>query len=206
MPDPDIPTERSSLLPSRGTPITRPDAWRQVTLTVLATLQVAGWTATTVFKAYDLGSNDVGTFSLVVPTIALVSWVYAVLRPTIRPSCTPYYDLFTINFSHFLAACVALYEDSTTNGDIGLSFGRLSHVLNALMTLIGLVVIVNMPLELSARPEADEDVRLNIFILFTTHIYFPGDPPFARRPLHPLAVDHFYLDQPDYFSWGGSST
>ncbi|KAJ1301639.1 hypothetical protein OPQ81_008884 [Rhizoctonia solani] len=75
----------------------------------------------------------------------------------IRPSRTPYFDLFSIYFSHFLAASVALYEASAAAGDIGFSTGRLGHVLNSLLTFVGLVVIVNMPLSITGKAEVDED-------------------------------------------------
>ncbi|CAE7216653.1 unnamed protein product, partial [Rhizoctonia solani] len=154
VPDSDIPTERSSLLPNRNVLITRPDTWRQVTFTVLALLETAGWTVVVVNRA----THGAGLLAFVVSIAALVSWVYAALRPSIRPSRTPYYDLFSIYFSHFLAACVALYEASTsTTGNIGFSTERVGQVLNSLLTIVGLVAIVNMPLTITGEPEADED-------------------------------------------------
>ncbi|ELU39887.1 hypothetical protein AG1IA_06083 [Rhizoctonia solani AG-1 IA] len=93
-PDADIPTERSSLLPNSGTQATRPDSWRQITFTVLALLETAGWTAAVV----DRARHGAGLLALVTAIVALVSWVYAALRPNIRPSRTPYYDLLTIYF------------------------------------------------------------------------------------------------------------
>ncbi|CAE6476012.1 unnamed protein product [Rhizoctonia solani] len=153
-PDADIPTERSSLLPNSGTQATRPDSWRQITFTVLALLETAGWTAAVV----DRARHGAGLLALVTAIVALVSWVYAALRPNIRPSRTPYYDLLTIYFSHFLAACVALYESSTSaTGSIGFSTDRLAHVISSLLTFVGLAAIVNMPLSLTGKPEVDED-------------------------------------------------
>ncbi|CCO38156.1 hypothetical protein BN14_12321 [Rhizoctonia solani AG-1 IB] len=51
IPDSDIPTERSSLLPSARAQTTRPDTWRQITFTVLALLETAGWAVTVVNQA-----------------------------------------------------------------------------------------------------------------------------------------------------------
>ncbi|KAH7334355.1 hypothetical protein B0J17DRAFT_770708 [Rhizoctonia solani] len=154
VPDPDIPTERSSLLPNSSVPITRPDAWRQITFTVLALLETAGWTVAVANRA----KSNIGGLALVTAIAALVSWVYAALRPSIRPSRTAYYDLFSIYLSHFLAACVALYEaSSSATGSVGFSTERIAYVLNSLLTFVGLVLIVNMPLSLSGMPEVDED-------------------------------------------------
>ncbi|CAE6413166.1 unnamed protein product [Rhizoctonia solani] len=154
VPDSDIPTERSSLLPNSGAPTTRPETWRQITLTVLALLETAGWIVAVVNRA----RHSAGLLALTTAIAALVSWVYAALRPSIRPSRTPYYDLFGIYFSHLLAACVALYEASTSaTGSIGFSTDRLAHVLNSLLTFVGLVAIVNMPLSLAGKPEVNED-------------------------------------------------
>ncbi|CAE6437640.1 unnamed protein product [Rhizoctonia solani] len=154
VPDADIPTERSSLLPNKNIPITRPDTWRQITFTVLALLETAGWTVAVVNRA----RHSAGLLDSATAITALVSWVYATLRPGIRPSRTPYYDLLAIYSSHFLAACVALYEASTsTTGSIGFSTERVAQVLNLLLTLVGLVAVVNMPLTISGDPEVDED-------------------------------------------------
>ncbi|KAF8598207.1 hypothetical protein BDV93DRAFT_498959 [Ceratobasidium sp. AG-I] len=179
VPDSDIPTERSSLLPNNNAPITRPDTWRQVALTVFALLEVTGWTISLVNQATHLhASNGVGVFGLVVTATAVASWVYSALRPSIRPSRTPYYDLLIIYISYFLASSVALYEASTSViGPIGFSWGRLTQVLNALITFAGLVVIVNMPLNTVEKSEVDED------------------------GLHPSLEDHCTLWQWMTFTW-----
>jgi hypothetical protein len=193
VPDSDIPTERSSLLPHANTSTIRPETWRQVALTVLALLEVAGWTVAVVYKATRVHS---GIFGLVTAVIALASWVYAALRPSIRPSRTPYYDLFTIYSSHFLAACVALYELSTSStGDIGLSYSRLGQVSNSLLTLVGLVIIVNMPLNITTKPEADENVRFTLVwpVFMQLKFIFKGILP----PLE----DHCTLWQWITFTW-----
>ncbi|KAG9084654.1 hypothetical protein FRC06_003960, partial [Ceratobasidium sp. 370] len=158
VPDADIPTERTSLLPQTG-PVTRPDTWRQVGLTLFATLEVVGWTISLVRRATDIhASNTVGIFSLVTTAIALASWVYAALRPTIRPSRTPYYDLLTLYFTHFLAACVGLYEASTAPaGNDVLTLGHFGRVADAIVTLAGMTIIVDMPLDITAKPEVDDE-------------------------------------------------
>lgn len=160
VPDSDIPTERSSLLPNTNAPITRPDTWRQVALTAFAILEVAGWTTNLVHQATHLhASNGVGIFGLVITATAVASWVYSALRPSIRPSRTPYYDLFILYLSYFLASAVGLYEASTsTTGSLGFSWGRLAQVLDSLITFAGLVAIVNMPLSIIGKPEVDADV------------------------------------------------
>ncbi|QRV83260.1 ABC transporter [Ceratobasidium sp. AG-Ba] len=158
VPDADIPTERTSLLPQTG-PVTRPDTWRQVALTLLATLQVAGWTISLVRRAASLHpSNGVGIFNLVSVAIRLASWTYAALRPNVRPSRTPYYDLLALYSTHFLAACVGLYEASTVpTSDSSLTVGHLGRVLDSMITLAGVVLIVNMPLNITGKPEKNEE-------------------------------------------------
>ncbi|KAG8768254.1 hypothetical protein FRC12_005683 [Ceratobasidium sp. 428] len=154
----DIPTERTSLLPQTG-PVTRPDTWRQVGLTLLATLEVAGWIVALVRRATSLhNSNGVGIFGLVTTAVALSSWVYAALRPTIRPSRTPYYDLLTLYITHFLAACVGLYEASTASTGVDVfSLTHLGRVVDSIITIAGIVIIVDMPLAITGEPESDEE-------------------------------------------------
>ncbi|KAG8738112.1 hypothetical protein FRC10_007279 [Ceratobasidium sp. 414] len=174
VPDADIPTERTSLLPQTGL-VTRPDTWRQVALTLVATLEVVGWTIGLVRRATN---PHAGIFSLVTTAIALASWVYAALRPTIRPLRTPYYDLLTLYFTHFLAACVGLYEAATAPAsDVALTLGHFGRVADSIVTLAGMVMIVNMPLDITANPGVDEE------------------------GLHPSLEDHCTLWQWITFTW-----
>lgn len=160
IPDMDIPTELSSLLPNINEPIVRPETWRQVALTVLALLKVARWTTTLVYQATHIcTSKDIGILSLIISSVAIASWVYSALRPSIRPSCTPYYNLFMLYLSFFLASLVILYKASTSNtGNIGFSWGQLAQVLDAFITFTGLAAIVNMPLATIGKLKVDEDV------------------------------------------------
>ncbi|KAF8594789.1 hypothetical protein BDV93DRAFT_501773 [Ceratobasidium sp. AG-I] len=157
--DADIPTELSSLLPNKNVSANRADSWRQIALTVCALLEVARWITSLVYNATHPDTpGNLGIFSLIVTSTAIASWVYSALRPGIRPSCTPYYDLFTLYLSYFLAALVTLYEASTSStGDIGFTCGRLARVFDVFITFMGLVAIVNMPLSAIGQPEVAED-------------------------------------------------
>ncbi|KAG9119646.1 hypothetical protein FRC07_005246, partial [Ceratobasidium sp. 392] len=157
VPDADIPTERTSLLPQTG-PVTRPDTWRQVGLTILAVIEVTGWTVALIRRATNLpASNGVGILGLVTTAVALASWVYAALRPTLHPSRTPYYDLLTLYFTHFLAAGVSLYEASIASSNNAFTLSHLGRVVDSILTLAGIVMVVDMPLSITGKPESDEE-------------------------------------------------
>ncbi|KAG9087260.1 hypothetical protein FRC07_012868, partial [Ceratobasidium sp. 392] len=147
-PDADFPTEQTRLLSNPERPNYRPKFWRQVLLTALAVLEIAGWTALLV--RYSTG-KFVHVFNVVTSSVRLASWLYAALRPNLVPSCTPYYDLLTLYGCHFLAACVALYEVGPRH---------LVPVVDVLVTVVGISAIVTMPLRISGKPEVDAKGRL----------------------------------------------
>lgn len=161
MTDPSIPTEDTPLLLGRDLSGTRLDTWRQVTLTLIALFQVAIWTTNIVLHAKGFGNlAGLDLFGIATSAVTLLSWVYAVLRPNIRPSHTPYYDLFVIYVSHLLAACVGVYDLlNNTSGSFRLGFGHCACLFNVLMSLAGVIVIVNMPLSVVRDLEVDETVR-----------------------------------------------
>ncbi|KAG8737214.1 hypothetical protein FRC10_008460 [Ceratobasidium sp. 414] len=148
-----MPSEQTPLL-SLHTPSTvRPEFWRQTILTLLGLLESIGWTYALVF--YARNAHSIGTFIVLITSLSLVSWVYSTLRPGLRPSCTPYYDLFTIYGAHFLAAGFRIYE--TAGMGHGFSLARLIFVLDATLSLLGLVVILSMPLNGLGKFYDDED-------------------------------------------------
>ncbi|KAF8601971.1 P-loop containing nucleoside triphosphate hydrolase protein [Ceratobasidium sp. AG-I] len=150
VPDADVPEERSQ------PPNQRPDTWRQIALTVIPLLELIGWTVGLVLSATGNGN----VITVVTSCVVLASWVYAALRPNLRPSCTPYYDLLILYFAQFLAACVALYEASTTGvPGGGLRWSRLAREFDAILTFGGIITIINMPLHLSGKPQVDAEGR-----------------------------------------------
>ncbi|KAF8593263.1 hypothetical protein BDV93DRAFT_461555, partial [Ceratobasidium sp. AG-I] len=128
---------------------------RQIALTAIALLETIGWTWSLVSVAT---SGNPSVFLIVTTAIPLGAWTYAFLRPLVRPSVTPYYDLFVLYLSQLLASCLSLYEASTTtSGDVHHSFRRVAITANALAILLGLGFISNMPLEATIKPALGQD-------------------------------------------------
>lgn len=133
---------------------TRPKFWRQLLLTLLGIVETFGWSLALVSLAKK--TSNANSFDVTRAVVPLVSWVYGTLRPNLRPSCTPYYDLFTLYLAYFLAACLALYE-SLISGEIGFTPARLFIILDIFLTLGGLVLISGMPLN-TVESREDQDV------------------------------------------------
>ncbi|CAE6434018.1 unnamed protein product [Rhizoctonia solani] len=152
-PDADFPNESSPLLERASTESEKPPGWRQFVLSLIPILEIAGWTVDLVHQA-TLGA---GFFGVIAPAVVIVSWVYAGLRPHLRPSCTPYYDLLLLYLSQFVSACVTLYEGSVAGVPGGDHAGR---IIDAFLTLGGITIILNMPLESFGEPTVDAEGRL----------------------------------------------
>ncbi|CAE6492879.1 unnamed protein product, partial [Rhizoctonia solani] len=158
LPEANFPNESSPLLERASTQNQKPPGWRQFALTLIPILEIAGWTADLVHQAI---SGQAGIFNVITRATILVSWVYAGLRPNLRPSYTPYYDLLLLYFSQFVSACVSVYEGSVTGtpGD-GFPWGHIGRVFDTFLTLGGISIIVNMPLESFGDPTVDPEGRL----------------------------------------------
>ncbi|KAH7322247.1 ABC transporter type 1, transmembrane domain-containing protein [Rhizoctonia solani] len=155
--DADFPNESSPLLERATTESEKPPGWRQFVLTLIPILGIAGWTVDLVHRA-TLGA---GIVTVITPGVVLVSWVYAGLRPNLRPSCTPYYDLLLLYLSQFVSICVALYEGSVTGAPSGgFLTGNAGRIFDAFLILGGITIILNMPLESFGEPTVDAEGRL----------------------------------------------
>ncbi|KEP50725.1 multidrug resistance-associated ABC transporter [Rhizoctonia solani 123E] len=160
-PDADFPNESSPLLERASTKTEKPPAWRLFALTLVPILEIAGWTVELVHQAR---SDRSGILTVITPAVVLVSWVYAGLRPNLRPSYTPYYDLLFLYFSQFVSACVSLYQVSMSGAPSdGFRWAHFGRVLDAFLTLGGITVILNMPLESFGKPIVDAEGRLPAF-------------------------------------------
>ncbi|CAE6455347.1 unnamed protein product, partial [Rhizoctonia solani] len=156
-PDADFPNESSPLLERTSTETKKPPAWRQFALTLIPIFEIAGWTAELVHQA---DSGRPGILTVVTPAVVLVSWVYAALRPNLHPSHTPYYDLLILYFSQFVSACVSLYQDSVTGAPSDARWDHFGRVFDAFLTIGGITIILNMPLESFGEPKVDAEGRL----------------------------------------------
>ncbi|KAG9104963.1 hypothetical protein FRC07_009677, partial [Ceratobasidium sp. 392] len=157
---PSSPTDKlvnefTPLLSDRGVLATQPDVWRQVTLVSLAFLQIVGWITRLIFLAQNAEFFE--GYGTVISTaiVTLVSWIYAALRPIVRPSRTPYYDLFTIYGARFLGACIGIYGSYDLATD-RTGFNWVLRGCNILICLAGLVVIAGMPLSVTQNPRVEE--------------------------------------------------
>jgi predicted acyltransferase len=108
---------------------------------------------------HPYGSRINHALAISATVVTIVSWVYAALRPIIRPSRTPYYDLFTLYLAQLIAACVGIYESFTLAGqNTELSSGQFASGLSASISLVGVVVILNMPLTVVRNIQVENTV------------------------------------------------
>jgi hypothetical protein len=119
-----------------------------------------GWTTNLVFRATHIySSRTYHVLAVLEAAVTTASWVYAALRPVIRPSRTPYYDLFTLYLAQLISACVGIYESFALTGqNTKLSSSQFALGLSALISLVGVVVILNMPLTVVRKIPLEDTV------------------------------------------------
>ncbi|KAJ2929604.1 hypothetical protein H1R20_g7490, partial [Candolleomyces eurysporus] len=129
--------------------------WRTVLFTVVGLLQTLVWLGLASFhfytdspKKYILG----GLF----PLLVACSWLYTSLRPVVRPSLTPQYDVLAV-YVALLCGCVlklggALYHSRWVPLD------WIAAWLNALGLVVVLSAILSMPLNVPSRRVDKEEI------------------------------------------------
>ena len=135
--------------------------WRRLSLAVPALLETIAWLALSSYRlvVFDFHESH-ATYDLWAPFLVAISWFYASVKPVMRPSPTPPYDLFILYLVHAFMALLsvgsAIYRHYI-NGEIvskAYVFGTGIHFI----ILGGLLSIVfSMPLGVpTARVDKEE--------------------------------------------------
>lgn len=140
--------------------------WRTLSLAIPAALETVAWLALSSYRLalFDFdGSHP--TYDLWVPFLVAISWFYASLKPVMRPSPTPPYDLFILYLVHTFTALLSvgsaiyswyIYAESVSNPYV---FGTTIHFI----ILGGLLAIVfSMPLGVPTAQVDKEEIGKTI--------------------------------------------
>lgn len=135
-----------------------PSLWRTSLLSGISISVSLTWLAIGSYRLYEYLHHHKRSHlsDIVVPFVVAVTWLYAGLRPIVRPTVTPPFDLFTLFLVYWTASSVDIFlyfydhytQDKTVV--VGLPFGGMIANWVAITAL--LVVVLGMPLGIpSAR-------------------------------------------------------
>jgi hypothetical protein len=121
--------------------------WRTLSLALPAIVETVAWVALSSYRLAVFESH--AAYDLWAPVLVAVSWFYASLKPVMRPSPTPPYDLFIMYLVHAFTALLSVGSATYTRYTYGESVSN-AYVLGTTIHFIilgGLLAIVfSMPL------------------------------------------------------------
>ncbi|KAK1225752.1 hypothetical protein PQX77_011295 [Marasmius sp. AFHP31] len=127
--------------------------WRTVVLVFVGLLEVMIWTVTGSYKLVVDESSTVWTS--VMPLLVACAWIYAVMRPVIRPSATAPLDLFAVYVLQLISAVIkfggALYGHAVLDMPAPSVIAIVGNAFNLAAILVVLAVVFSMPLALPSK-------------------------------------------------------
>lgn len=155
------------------TPISKAEAskvplWRAVLFVSLGLVEALSWMSV---GSYHLITESSGLWEGAQPFLLAFVWIYTTIRPIVRRSATPPYDLFSIyllELVHGIFELGGVIYDHGVNGaplpPASIMFA-LSANLAAILTLLG--VVLAMPLAVPSDRVSKDDIVCGLFLSAT---------------------------------------
>lgn len=136
--------------------------WKSLLLSWFALIETLGWLGITSFMSLQDEWDPVYVAS---PFVLALTWLFATVRPLVRPKLTPPYDLFTLYLIYTVFELVSLgafaYNHHAHGTPLPPSLTLTAHILNLCILLILDIIVLSMPLAIpSRRVEKAEIVSL----------------------------------------------
>ena len=171
-----VPTTDTSTLEIE-VPVTVP-LWRTIMFAFVGLVEALSWLSYGSYKLIDLLSEPLPNYSyhivpdflgtIISPFLIAVSWVYTVVRPIVKPTATPPYDLFVVYSAHFVTGILLLGGELF---DYGVEFGSMPPLMVTLalsanlLAVSGLLIVLgNMPLAVPSNRVKKEDIVSFVFL------------------------------------------
>lgn len=127
--------------------------WRMTVLSGLAWVETVTWLALGSYRLYELIEHrDTDAVFTLAPFILATTWMYAAIRPIVRPTATPPYDLFILFILHLISALLSLGTPLYMHYLAGWSLPSTPNVAartcHLSIVAILLVIVLQMPLQL----------------------------------------------------------
>jgi hypothetical protein len=126
--------------------------WKSLLLSWLALIETLVWFGITSFTIIQDERNPVYVTS---SFVLALTWLFATIRPIVRPKLTPPYDLFTlylINTAFELVSLGAFAHDHRAYGTpLPPSPILTAHILNLCVLFILIAIVLSMPLSVPSR-------------------------------------------------------
>ena len=124
--------------------------WRTLCLAIPALLETVAWLTLSSYRLvmFDFSKSQ-AAYDLWAPFLVAISWFYSSIKPVMRPSPTPPYDLFILYFVHIFTALLSVGSATYRHyvyGDIVSSTYVLATTLHFIILGGLLAIVFSMPL------------------------------------------------------------
>jgi len=157
--------------------VSRPPLWRTLLISTLSVVETLAWLALGLYRLITRPFHP----SSLLPFILALAWIYASLRPILRPSSTPPYDLFSLFVVHLVTGMLmlggVLYSHHVLDAPMPGRLSMIGLVGNLVGVVVGFVVVVNIPMAVpSSRVKKEEIVCLirilSVCVVWESKLYF----------------------------------
>jgi hypothetical protein len=126
--------------------------WKSLLLSWFALIETLVWLGVASFAIIQDESDPVYVAS---PFVLALTWLFATVRPIVRPKLTPPYDLFTLYLIYTVFELVSLgafaYNHHAHGIPLPPSLTLVAHILNLCVLFILVTIVLSMPLAIPSR-------------------------------------------------------
>lgn len=171
--------------------------WKSLLLSWLALVETLVWFSVASFTLIQEEWDSVYVAS---SFVLALTWLFATVRPIVRPIPTPPYDLFTLYLIYAVFELVSLgsfaYNNHAHNTPFPPPLALAAHILNLCVLFILIAIVLSMPLAIpSSRVEKAKivshcDKPRYGALMFRNGV---GNVRFSRRLYDALGLDHVFV-------------
>ena len=126
--------------------------WKTLFLSCIALIETLAWLGVASFNAIQDQQDPVHVVS---SFVSALTWLFATLRPILRPKPTPSFDLLVLYLIHFVAEVVSIGEFVLNKQAYGTplpnTLALTAHILHLGALLILIAIVFSMPLAIPSR-------------------------------------------------------
>jgi hypothetical protein len=126
--------------------------WRSLFLSWFALIETLVWLGVT---SFTILKNERDPVYVASPFVLAMTWLFAAVRPIVRPKMTPPYDLFTLYLIYTVFEMVSLGAFAYNYCAYGTAFPPslilTAHILNLCVLFILMAIVLSMPLCVPSR-------------------------------------------------------
>ncbi|KAI0257019.1 hypothetical protein BJV78DRAFT_1272168 [Lactifluus subvellereus] len=126
--------------------------WKPLLLSWIALIETLVWLGIASFTIIQDQRDPVYVAS---PFVFALTWLFATVRPIVRPTPTPPFDLFTLYLIHTVVELVSLasfaYNKHAHDTPLPLALTFVAHILNLAVLLILVTITLSMPLAIPSN-------------------------------------------------------